>query len=75
MRAYMRKRMGLPEPTRPCPEICERPGCTRKAVCLDHDHKTGKFRGWLCRPDNMALGALGDGIAGVEGIRDYLLRP
>ena len=28
--------------------------------CLDHDHKTGKFRGWICHNCNRALGAFKD---------------
>lgn len=28
--------------------------------CLDHDHKNGKFRGWICHNCNRALGAFKD---------------
>ena len=31
---------------------------TRKAVCLDHCHSTGRARGWLCRDCNTLLRAL-----------------
>jgi hypothetical protein len=70
----MRRKMGLPQPTRPMPEFCERPGCTRKAANLDHDHQTGAFRGWLCRACNMAIGLLGDNIGAVETALIYLRR-
>ncbi len=65
----------FPEPTRPMPEWCE--GCGRvpeKVLCLDHDHSTGKFRGWLCQYCNRGLGFLGDDLASVERIHAYLKR-
>lgn len=69
-----RKRRGLPEPTRPCPAHCEL--CDRKprgrGLSLDHDHKTGEFRGWLCHVCNTGLGKLGDDIAGLERAIVYL---
>ncbi len=41
----------LPKATRPRPEFCElcgqKPPVGRKILHLDHDHKTGLFRGWL----------------------------
>ena len=72
--ASSRRRRGLPEPTRPCPEICERPGCGRKANTLDHDHKTGLFRSWLCRQCNAALGCLGDTAESLQNFADFLRR-
>lgn len=54
----------LPRPTRPMPEACEL--CKRRRkLQLDHDHKTKKFRGWLCRPCNTAIGILGDNRQGL----------
>ncbi len=41
---------------------------------LDHDHTTGKFRGWLCNCCNRAFGMLGDTISGLERALDYLRR-
>src|SRR6185312_2407927 len=68
-----RKYKGLPVPTRPNPGVCEMPGCSRAATCLDHDHKTGAFRGWLCRSHNLALGKLGDNVEGLQRAIDYLI--
>lgn len=34
-------------------ELCGRPG---KRIVFDHDHVTGKFRGWLCSSCNSVLG-------------------
>jgi hypothetical protein len=62
-------------PTREEPKWCEccgRPPET--ALCFDHDHTTLKFRGWLCRPCNSAIGQLGDSTEGVEKALAYLKR-
>jgi len=72
-RAKRRKRNGLPDPTRPCPalcEICER----RKARVLDHCHTSGSFRGWLCNDCNLAIGKFGDNIEGLMNAVRYLER-
>jgi len=39
---------------------------------LDHDHKTGKFRGWLCIKCNQGIGKLGDNIEGVTNALKFL---
>lgn len=49
------------ETFRPRPEdglctLCRK----KKTLCIDHDHITGRFRGWLCRNCNAGLGLLGD---------------
>lgn len=71
-----RKCRGLPEPTRPQPTHCELDGRPLEPgkVHLDHDHTTGKFRGWLCNRCNLALGHLGDSVAGLERAVAYLKR-
>lgn len=40
--------------------------------CLDHDHKTGKFRGWLCHDCNRALGNFKDNINLLKRALNYL---
>ena len=44
----------------------------KSAWHIDHDHKTGEFRGWLCRNCNTGLGSLGDTIEGLERGIKYL---
>ena len=39
---------------------------------LDHDHKTEKFRGWLCKKCNTGLGNFGDSIEGLKKAIRYL---
>lgn len=56
----------------PRPEVCE---CCKKVPrkwCLDHDHKTDKFRGWLCDKCNTGIGKLGDDLKGVKMAVKYL---
>lgn len=74
--AEQRIKRGLPPPTRPCPDCCEL--CSRVfekgKIHLDHDHATGAFRGWLCNRCNLALGHLGDSIAGLQRALAYLVK-
>lgn len=61
----------LPVPNSPCDAGCGRV-LTLKEMHLDHDHKTGRFRGWICRSCNHGIGMLGDTIEGVQNALDYL---
>lgn len=45
--------------------------CKRK-LHMDHNHETGKFRGWLCAKCNIALGLLGDSEEGVRSLLEYI---
>ena len=44
----------------------------RGSWVLDHDHSSGKFRGWLCNKCNSALGWLQDDINYVRRALNYL---
>lgn len=62
---------------RPRPELCEIckfPGKKRNGITLDHNHKTGKFRGWLCSNCNTAIGLVHESIEKLEAIKQYLIR-
>lgn len=70
-----RKAMGIPEPLRPKPthcELCEKHITAKGKMHLDHNHVTGKFRGWLCNTCNWSLGQLGDSITGLRKAIQYL---
>lgn len=74
-RASQRRRAGLPEPTRPEPERCEICGDANsngKALHLDHDHRTGAFRGWLCDLHNRGLGYFKDSPEMLRKAAGYL---
>jgi hypothetical protein len=53
------------------PETCELCGRGGK-ICFDHNHKTGKFRGWICQKCNAALGFIEDNIQTLELMIKYL---
>ncbi len=40
--------------------------------CLDHDHKAGKFRGYLCDNCNTAISKLQDDVTILESAGRYL---
>lgn len=54
-------------------EICGIPASElRQALHFDHDHKTGKFRGWICNRCNLALGMVSDNVEILRRMVDYL---
>jgi len=63
------KRAGGP-PSDRC-EIC---GATADEICFDHDHATGKFRGWLCHTCNRVLGLIGDSRKRLRAMDEFLER-
>ena len=45
----------------------------RKSVWrLDHDHSTGKVRGWICNSCNISIGQLDDDIDTLKRAVKYL---
>ena len=58
----------------PC-ELCSKPMAhTPGPSCMtfDHDPQTADFRGWICSKCNVAIGTLGDNIAGLCNAILYL---
>jgi len=49
-----------------------RRGTINDSWCLDHDHSTGKFRGWLCNKCNSALGFFGDDVDIIKRAVKYM---
>jgi Recombination endonuclease VII len=76
-REYGRKKRGLPDPTRACPDVCElcgKPPASGRSLDLDHCHVSGEFRGWLCNKCNTGIGALGDNADALRRAVNYLQR-
>lgn len=53
------------------PKNCEVCGSTKR-ISYDHDHLTGKHRGWLCGNCNAALGMVKDNKQTLQGLIEYL---
>lgn len=45
-----------------------------EGLSIDHDHETGKVRGLLCRGCNLALGHVGDDVARLGKLIEYLVQ-
>ncbi len=58
---------------RPKPESCEVCGRLDR-ICFDHNHKNGKFRGWLCFKCNIALGMVDDSYDILISLSKYIIQ-
>lgn len=73
MRAIDRETLaGRPRPLA-C-EVCGGPPSDKRGMTFDHCHTTGRFRGWLCRNCNLALGYVRDNSQLLRALADYLDR-
>lgn len=54
-RIRQEKKFGVVYPTWWLCDLCSIP-ISRKDIQLDHDHETGRFRGWLCGVCNKFIG-------------------
>lgn len=54
--------------------LCNKPfeGLWKNDLHIDHCHETGKVRGLLCRPCNVALGMFGDNEEGLAKALNYI---
>jgi hypothetical protein len=70
-RKIQEKLSGVPRPKSTVCAICEKKISGPK-IMFDHDHKSGKFRGWLCISHNIGLGMFGDSAKTLEKAIQYL---
>jgi len=55
-----------------CP-VCKKKSFNKgMGACLDHDHETEKFRGYICNKCNSALGFFEDNINYIRSALNYL---
>lgn len=66
LRKQHMKEYGKPQ-NQPC-KVCSQ----KVPLVFDHCHRTSRFRGWICKDCNAAIGKLGDNLEGLERARTYL---
>ena len=53
-------------------KICKEFEIPSKKLCFDHNHKSGKFRSWICMRCNLILGQAKDDISLFKKLIKYL---
>jgi hypothetical protein len=68
------KDTGIPfaAPEGTCCGICQKPQAEDNKLVFDHCHTTERFRGYLCNSCNRSVGVLGDDVAGILRVLNYL---
>ena len=54
--------------------LCGRPPDAKRYLCVDHDHVTGRIRGFIHTSCNVGLGCFGDDPTRLRLAADYLER-
>ncbi len=54
-------------------DVCNHP-LGRLEICLDHNHNTGNFRGWICKTCNLGLGYFNDSPNLLNRAIQYLVK-
>ena len=79
VREFLKKKHPYPDEDYCCPvcnktaeEVKWKTQENRKVWCLDHDHKTDKFRGWICFRCNIAVGQVRDCSDIAYRLHEYL---
>jgi len=67
----IKKSKGDPDAEQLC-EVCNQP--SEKTLCLDHDHDSETFRGWLCHHCNLGIGMFKNDPGVMQQAVDYLMR-
>lgn len=62
----------VPEDFNSRPTVCPLCNTDDHPIVLDHSHLTNRFRGWICRECNSALGHARDSIQILENLIQYL---
>lgn len=55
--------------------ICRNPESRDRRLSLDHDHKTGELRGFVCSKCNLLIGGAKDDAALLRAAAEYLDKP
>lgn len=79
IRKQIKEQYGMPPKGYCCPicngteeEVKGKGGINCSTWVVDHDHKTNKFRGWLCHACNRGVGCFHDDIEYLKRAINYL---